>query len=102
MVSGEAIGAICMTEPNAGSDLKALRTRAVLDGDEWVINGSKTFITNGQNAGLFIVAAKTNPDQGAKGISLFLVAGDAEGLTRGRNLKKDRYERPGHVRNHLR
>jgi alkylation response protein AidB-like acyl-CoA dehydrogenase len=90
MVSGEAIGAICMTEPNAGSDLKALRTRAVLDGDEWVINGSKTFITNGQNAGLFIVAAKTNPDQGAKGISLFLVAGDAEGLTRARNLKKIR------------
>ncbi len=88
MVSGETIGAICMTEPNAGSDLKALRTRAVEDGDEWVISGSKTFITNGQNADLFVVAASTAPDKGAKGISLFLIESDTTGFKRGRNLKK--------------
>ncbi len=88
MVSGEAIGAICMTEPNAGSDLKALRTRAEKIGDDYRLNGSKIFITNGQNAGLFIVAAKTDPRAGAKGISLFLVEGDRAGVRRGRNLDK--------------
>jgi alkylation response protein AidB-like acyl-CoA dehydrogenase len=88
MVSGEVIGAICMTEPNAGSDLKALRTRAERVGDAWQVNGSKIFITNGQNAGLFVVAAKTDPSAGAKGISLFLVEGDRPGLRRGRNLDK--------------
>ncbi len=88
MVSGLTIGAICMTEPGAGSDLKALRTRAEKSGDSWRLNGSKIFITNGQNAGLFIVAAKTNPEAGARGISLFLVEGDRPGLRRGRNLDK--------------
>ncbi len=88
MVSGETIGAICMTEPSTGSDLKALRTKAERHGDMWRLNGSKIFITNGQNAGLFIVAAKTNPGAGAKGISLFLVEGDRPGLRRGRNLDK--------------
>ena len=88
MVSGATIGAICMTEPNAGSDLKALKTRAVAEGDEWIINGSKTFITNGQNAGLFIVAASTAPERGAKGISLFLIDSAHSGLKKGRNLKK--------------
>jgi len=88
LVTGRTIGAICMTEPGAGSDLKAIRTRAERIGDAWRLNGSKIFITNGQNAGLFIVAAKTDPEKGAKGISLFLVEGDRSGLRRGRNLEK--------------
>ena len=87
-VAGTTIGAICMTEPGAGSDLKALRTRAERDGDGWRVNGSKIFITNGQNAGLFIVAAKTDPTRGARGISLFLIDGDLPGVRRGRNLAK--------------
>ncbi len=70
LVSGEAVGAIAMTEPGAGSDLQAIRTSAVKDGDEYILNGSKTFITNGQHADMVIVAAKTDPKAGARGISL--------------------------------
>jgi len=88
MVSGEAITAIAMTEPGTGSDLQGVRTTARKDGDHYVVNGSKTYITNGQNADLVIVVAKTNPDAGAKGISLILVEAAREGFKRGRNLDK--------------
>ncbi|PZQ62605.1 MAG: acyl-CoA dehydrogenase [Phenylobacterium zucineum] len=88
MVSGEAITAIAMTEPGTGSDLQGVRTTAKRDGNEYVINGSKTYITNGQNADLVIVVAKTNPDAGAKGISLILVEATRDGFKRGRNLDK--------------
>ncbi|WP_373296428.1 acyl-CoA dehydrogenase family protein [Bacterioplanes sanyensis] len=88
MVTGEAVGAIAMTEPGAGSDLQALRTSARKDGDSYVLNGSKTFITNGQHADMVIVAAKTDPDAGAKGVSLFLVDTSLPGYSRGRNLEK--------------
>ena len=88
MAAGELIGAIAMTEPGTGSDLKAVRTTARREGDEYVINGQKTFITNGQNAGIVIVVAKTNPDAGAKGISLICVEEQAAGFTKGRNLRK--------------
>ena len=88
MVSGEAIGAIAMTEPGAGSDLQGVKTTAILDGDEYVINGSKTFITNGQMADVIIVVCKTDPSQGAKGVSLVLVERGREGFSRGRNLEK--------------
>ncbi len=89
MASGELIGAIAMTEPDTGSDLQAVKTTALLDGNEYVINGSKTYITNGQTANLIIVVAKTDPKLGAKGISLLVVETDAvEGFERGRNLDK--------------
>lgn len=88
MVSGEVVGAIAMTEPGAGSDLQAMRTRAVREGDEYVLNGSKTFITNGQHADMVIVAAKTDPAAGARGVSLFLVDARLPGYSRGRNLDK--------------
>ncbi len=88
MVTGELITAIAMTEPGAGSDLQGVRTTAIKDGDEYVINGSKTYITNGQTADLIIVVAKTNPAEGAKGISLIFVESDAAGFSRGRNLDK--------------
>ncbi len=88
MVSGEVITAIAMTEPGTGSDLQSVRTTAVKDGNELVINGSKTFITNGQNADLIIVVCKTDPKGGAKGTSLVLVEADREGFRRGRNLEK--------------
>jgi len=88
LVSGEVVGAIAMTEPGAGSDLQAMRTSAVRDGDDWIINGSKTFITNGQHAGMVIVAARTDPSAGARGISLFLVDASLPGFSRGRNLDK--------------
>jgi acyl-CoA dehydrogenase len=88
MVSGELITAIAMTEPGAGSDLQGIRTTAKRSGDDFIINGSKTYITNGQTAGMVIVVAKTDPTIGAKGISLFLVDADAEGFARGRNLDK--------------
>lgn len=88
MVSGEAIGAIGMTEPGAGSDLKNIRTFARRDGDHYVIDGSKIFISNGQNADLIVLAAKTDRDAGAKGVSLFLVDTTAPGFSRGRNLEK--------------
>ncbi len=88
MVSGEAIAAIAMTEPGTGSDLQGIRTTARRDGDEYVINGAKTFISNGQNANVVIVVAKTDPTLGAKGISLILVETDREGFRCGRNLEK--------------
>ncbi|MFN2318383.1 MAG: acyl-CoA dehydrogenase family protein [Dermatophilaceae bacterium] len=88
MASGEKIAAIAMTEPGGGSDLAALRTTAVRDGDDWVINGSKTFITNGYQADYVIVATRTDPSKGAKGITLFMVEDGMEGFTRGRKLDK--------------
>jgi acyl-CoA dehydrogenase len=88
MVSGEAITAIAMTEPGTGSDLQGVRTTARKDGNHYVVNGSKTYITNGQNADLIVVVAKTDPDKGAKGISLILVEATREGFARGRNLDK--------------
>jgi alkylation response protein AidB-like acyl-CoA dehydrogenase len=88
MAAGDKICAIAMTEPSGGSDLAALRTTAVKDGDEWVLNGSKTFITNGYQADLVIVAARTDPGRGAKGISLLMVEDGMAGFTRGRKLDK--------------
>ncbi|MEX0603826.1 MAG: acyl-CoA dehydrogenase family protein [Marinobacter sp.] len=88
MASGAVVGAIAMTEPGAGSDLQAMRTSAVADGDDYILNGSKTFITNGQHAGMVIVAAKTDPKAGARGISLFLVDTSTLGYSRGRNMEK--------------
>ena len=88
MVSGEVISAIAMTEPGAGSDLQGMRTMARRDGNGWRLNGSKTYITNGQSADLVIVCARTTEEGGAKGISLFLVETGDEGFTRGRNLDK--------------
>ncbi len=92
MVTGEAIGAVAMTEPNAGSDLKAIRTRAVrvadAERDDYLINGQKTYISNGQNCDFALVACKTDPDAGAKGVSILLAPADAQGFERGRNLEK--------------
>ena len=88
MISGEAITAIAMTEPGTGSDLQAVRTTAKRDGNHYIVNGSKTYITNGQNADLIIVVAKTDPTLGAKGISLILVEAERDGFKRGRNLDK--------------
>ena len=85
---GEAILAIAMSEPGAGSDLKAVRTTARRDGDEYVINGAKTFISNGLNCDLVIVVAKTQPELGAKGVSLILVEADRPGFRKGRKLEK--------------
>ncbi|OBY88472.1 acyl-CoA dehydrogenase [Pseudomonas sp. AU11447] len=86
--SGEIILAIAMTEPGTGSDLKAVRTTAVRDGDDYVINGSKTFISNGLTADLVIVVCKTDPDAGARGISLIAVEATRAGFQRGRKLAK--------------
>jgi acyl-CoA dehydrogenase len=88
MASGEFIGAIAMTEPGTGSDLQGVRTTAKKDGNELVVNGAKTFITNGQMCDVVIVVAKTDPDAGAKGTSLVLVDGGSEGFRKGRNLEK--------------
>src|SRR5690606_28166521 len=87
-VSGETITAIAMTEPGAGSDLQGIRTHAADKGDHWVLNGSKTFISNGIMADLVIVVARTDPDAGARGISLLVVEAGMEGFERGRNLDK--------------
>ncbi|WP_280425785.1 acyl-CoA dehydrogenase family protein [Nocardia carnea] len=87
-VTGETIGAIAMSEPGAGSDLRAITTTAVRDGDEWIINGAKTFITSGILADLVIVFAKTDPDAGSKGFSLLVVEDGTPGFTRGRKLDK--------------
>jgi len=88
LFSGETITAIAMTEPGAGSDLQGVKTTAVRDGDHYVINGSKTFITNGYLADLVIVVAKTDPAGGAKGTSLILVEAGTPGFSKGRKLKK--------------
>jgi|TARA_B110000438_G_scaffold302679_1_gene361152 alkylation response protein AidB-like acyl-CoA dehydrogenase len=87
-VSGELITAIAMTEPGTGSDLQGIKTTAVLEDDHYILNGSKTFITNGQKAGLVIVVAKTDTSAGSKGISLFLVEADLPGFSKGKNLQK--------------
>ena len=88
MARGEIIGAIAMTEPGAGSDLQGVKTRAVKDGDDYIINGSKTFITNGYMSDLVIVVTKTDPTAGAKGTTLFLVEAGTPGFEKGRNLEK--------------
>lgn len=88
MAKGEVITAIAMTEPGTGSDLQAVRTTALKKGNEFVVNGQKTFITNGGLADLIVVVAKTDTSAGAKGVSLVLVEADREGFKRGRNLKK--------------
>ena len=87
VVTGETVIAIAMTEPGAGSDLTGIRTRAVRDGDDYVLNGAKTFISNGQNGDLFVVAVRTSADPHG-GLSLLVVEGDTPGFTRGRNLEK--------------
>lgn len=88
MASGERLGAIAMSEPHAGSDLAAMKTRATKTADGWLLNGSKLFITNGQVADLVIVCAKTDPSAGAKGVSLFLVDTSLPGFSRGKPIKK--------------
>ncbi|MDZ5619701.1 acyl-CoA dehydrogenase family protein [Nocardioides bizhenqiangii] len=88
VASGEILLGIGMTEPSGGSDLAALRTTAVRDGDEWVINGSKTFITNGYSGDLIVTAARTDPEKGPKGITLFGIEATKEGFSRGRKLDK--------------
>ncbi len=88
LACGEMISAIAMTEPGAGSDLQSIRTTAKRDGDHYVINGSKTYITNGYNCDLVVLVAKTNPALGAKGTSLILVETGTDGFRKGRRLKK--------------
>ena len=88
MVKGEAIGSLGMTEPHAGSDLKALRTQANRDGDDFIINGQKVFISNGQMCDVIVLATKTDSALGAKGVTLFLVESTRRGFNRGRNLEK--------------
>ena len=89
MATGEIVTALAMTEPSGGSDVQGIRTRAVRDGNVWRLTGQKTFITNGQHANLILVACKTDPSEGARGISLLAVETEhAEGFTRGRNLDK--------------
>lgn len=88
MLSGEVVTAIAMTEPGTGSDLQGVRTSAVKDGDHYIVNGSKTYISNGQLADLVIVVAKTDPGAGAKGLSLILVEAGRQGFRRGRKLDK--------------
>lgn len=88
MVIGEVVTAIAMTEANAGSDLQAIRTQAILTDDDYIVDGSKTFISNGLHADLIVLVAKTTPQAGAKGISLFLVDAHLQGVKKGRSLKK--------------
>ncbi len=88
MAKGELIGAIAMSEPGAGSDLQSIKTTAVRQGDKYIVNGQKTFITNGWNCDLVIVVAKTDPDKGAKGTSLVIVDTSMPGFTKGKRLKK--------------
>jgi alkylation response protein AidB-like acyl-CoA dehydrogenase len=88
MASGEVIVALGMSEPSGGSDVQSIRTQALREGDEYVINGQKVFITNGHSADLLLLACKTDPSQGARGVSLILVETDRPGFTRGRKLEK--------------
>src|SRR5712675_651179 len=88
MVKGEAVGSLGMTEPHAGSDLRSIRTRAVRDGDDYVINGQKVFISNGQLCDVVVLATKTDTLPGGKGITLFLVDTRLPGFKRGKNLEK--------------
>lgn len=89
MISGELVGALAMTEPSAGSDVQSIKTKAIRDGNAYRLSGQKTFITNGQHANIILVAAKTDPNEKAKGVSLVILETDgAEGFSRGRNLDK--------------
>ena len=88
MASGEIVTAIAMTEPGAGSDLQAVRTSARREGEDYIVNGSKTYITNGQNADLILTVVKTDPAAGASGTSILLIEADRPGFERGRNLAK--------------
>ncbi|MFC9797613.1 acyl-CoA dehydrogenase family protein [Streptomyces sp. NPDC127584] len=88
LCAGELIAAIAMSEPDAGSNVADIRTTAVRDGDSYVLDGQKTFITNGENADVIVVAAKTDPERGAQGISLLVVERGTPGLTRGRRMEK--------------
>jgi len=88
LASGEYLGAFCLTEPSAGSDAGALKTRAVLDGEHYILNGSKVFITNGGEADVYIVFASTNPNRGSRGISAFIVEKNTPGLIIGKDEKK--------------
>jgi acyl-CoA dehydrogenase len=88
MASGEVVGAIAMTEPGTGSDLQNVRTKAIREGDEYVVNGAKTFITNGAQADVVVTVVKTNPEEAAAGISLVIVPTDTPGFSRGRVLDK--------------
>ncbi len=88
MASGEMVGAIAMSEPGAGSDLQSVKTTAIRKGDRYIVNGSKTFITNGWNCDLVIVVAKTDPAKGAKGTSLVVVDTSMKGFAKGKRLKK--------------
>ena len=88
MAGGEWLGAWCLTEPGSGSDASALRTRAVRDGDEWVLNGTKMFITQGTVGHVYVVLASTSPDRGQRGISAFVVERGARGLSNGRKIEK--------------
>src|ERR1700755_496115 len=87
-IRGEKISCLGITEPDAGSDVSGIRTRAVRDGDEWVINGAKTFITNGHRADFIVLVAKTDPDAGHDGISLFIVDMDLPGVVREKKLEE--------------
>jgi acyl-CoA dehydrogenase len=88
MASGAVRAAIAMSEPNTGSDVQAVRTVARREGDSYILNGSKTFVSNGYQAGLYIIVAKTDPSKGSKGITLFLIPRETEGFERGRKLDK--------------
>lgn len=88
MVSGEVVCAIAMTEPGTGSDLQGIRTRAVRDGDSFIVNGQKTFISNGQMCDLVIAVTRTDPEAGSRGMSLLLIETNRDGFRRGRNLEK--------------
>jgi acyl-CoA dehydrogenase len=88
MASGEVVVALGMSEPSGGSDVQSIRTQAIRDGDEYVVNGQKVFITNGHSADLLLLACKTDPKQKARGVSLLLVETDRAGFTRGRRLEK--------------
>lgn len=89
MISGELVGALAMTEPSAGSDVQSIKTKAIRDGNAYRLSGQKTFITNGQHANIILVAAKTDPNEKAKGVSLVILETDgAEGFSRGKNLDK--------------
>ncbi|HWS93324.1 MAG TPA: acyl-CoA dehydrogenase family protein, partial [Mycobacterium sp.] len=87
VVTGETVLGIAMTEPGTGSDLAGIRTAAMRDGDHYIVNGAKTFISNGQNGDLFVIAVRTSPDR-HKGLSLLVVDADTPGFSRGRNLEK--------------
>ena len=102
MVRGEAIGSLGMTEPHAGSDLKAVRTHAKRDGDGFVINGQKVFISNGQLCDVIVLATKTDASAGAGGVTLFLVEFGPPGLHPRAQSRKARHEGAGHVRALLR